>query len=94
MLGARPMPHIITNRRPESDVSIVEGTTIRFRIPRGSTALPVLLRQLDPAAIVLESIEVHRPTLDDVLVAVQPLRLRSGRLPGWHSPVTSPAARC
>ena len=54
----------------------VEGTTVRFRVPRASTALLVLLRQLDAAGIALESIEVHRPTLDDVFLTLTGRSLR------------------
>ena len=54
----------------------VAGATARFRVPRASTALPVLLRQLDAAGIVLESIEVHRPTLDDVFLTLTGRSLR------------------
>jgi ABC-2 type transport system ATP-binding protein len=54
----------------------VEGATVRFRVPRASTALPVLLRQLDAAGIALESIEVHRPTLDDVFLTLTGRSLR------------------
>ncbi len=48
----------------------VDGTIVRFRVPQGSTALPVLLRELDAAGIALESVEVHRPTLDDVFLVL------------------------
>ncbi|MGH3755498.1 MAG: ATP-binding cassette domain-containing protein [Pseudonocardiaceae bacterium] len=48
----------------------VDGTIVRFRVPQGSTALPVLLRELDAAGIALESVEVHRPTLDDVFLTL------------------------
>jgi ABC-2 type transport system ATP-binding protein len=54
----------------------VDGTTVRFRVPQGSTALPVLLRELDAAGIALESVEVHRPTLDDVFLTLTGRSLR------------------
>ncbi|MGH3765975.1 MAG: ABC transporter, partial [Pseudonocardiaceae bacterium] len=37
---------------------------------------PVLLRQLDAAGIALESIGVHRPTLDDVFLTLTGRSLR------------------
>ncbi|MGH3872010.1 MAG: ATP-binding cassette domain-containing protein [Pseudonocardiaceae bacterium] len=54
----------------------VDGTIVRFRVPQGSTALPVLLRELDAAGIALESVEVHRPTLDDVFLTLTGRSLR------------------
>lgn len=54
----------------------IEGATVRFQVPRGSTALPVLFRRLDTAGIALESIEVHRPTLDDVFLTLTGRSLR------------------
>ncbi len=54
----------------------VDETIVRFRVPRGSTALPMLLRQLDATGIALDSIEVHRPTLDDVFLTLTGRSLR------------------
>ncbi len=54
----------------------VGATTVRFRVPQGSTALPLLLRELDAAGIALESVEVHRPTLDDVFLTLTGRSLR------------------
>lgn len=54
----------------------VDGATVRFQVPQGGTALPVLLRELDAAGIALESVEVHRPTLDDVFLALTGRSLR------------------
>jgi ABC-2 type transport system ATP-binding protein len=54
----------------------VEGETVRFRVPRGDTVLPVLLRELDQAGAGLVSIQVHRPTLDDVFLTMTGRSLR------------------
>jgi len=54
----------------------VEGGVVSLRVPRASTALPVLLRELEAARIALESVEVHRPTLDDVFLTVTGRTLR------------------
>jgi ABC-2 type transport system ATP-binding protein len=54
----------------------VDGNTVRFRVPRGDTVLPSLLRQLDHADASLMSIQVHRPTLDDVFLTMTGRSLR------------------
>jgi ABC-2 type transport system ATP-binding protein len=58
-----------------SEVSTLDKS-IRFRVPRGDTALPELLRALDGAGITMESIAVHRPTLDDVFLTMTGRSLR------------------
>lgn len=58
-----------------SEVSTVDKS-VRFRVPRGDTALPELLRALDAAGIAMESIQVHRPTLDDVFLTMTGRSLR------------------
>jgi ABC-2 type transport system ATP-binding protein len=57
------------------DVSTVDGT-VRFRVPRGDTAMPELLRALDSAGIQMTSMQVHRPTLDDVFLTLTGRTLR------------------
>jgi ABC-2 type transport system ATP-binding protein len=57
------------------EVSTVENS-IRFRVPRGDTAMPELLRALDGAGIAMTSIQVHRPTLDDVFLTLTGRSLR------------------
>jgi ABC-2 type transport system ATP-binding protein len=57
------------------EVSIVEET-VRFRVPRGDVALPELLRALDAAGIAMTSMQVHRPTLDDVFLTLTGRTLR------------------
>lgn len=54
----------------------VDGSTVRFRVSRGDTELPGLLRALDQASVNLMSIQVHRPTLDDVFLSVTGRSLR------------------
>ncbi len=53
-----------------------EDNTVRFRVPRGDTALPELLRALDGKNIAMTSIQVHRPTLDDVFLTLTGRSLR------------------
>ena len=42
----------------------------------GDTAVPVLLRALDEASLPLTAVEVRRPTLDDVFLAMTGRSLR------------------
>src|SRR5262245_36743217 len=51
----------ITDGRAEVEV---EDRHVRGRVPRAGRAVPGLLRDLDRSGIDLDSIEVHRPTLD------------------------------
>lgn len=45
-----------------------EGT-LRLSVDEGATAVPQVMRALDAARLPLESVEVHRPSLDDVFLA-------------------------
>jgi ABC-2 type transport system ATP-binding protein len=42
---------------------------LRLYVDDGGTAIPQILRTLDGAGLVLSSIELHRPSLDDVFLA-------------------------
>ena len=53
-----------------------EGTHVRGRVQRAGKAVPGLLRELTVADIGLESIEVLRPTLDDVFLTLTGRSLR------------------
>jgi ABC-2 type transport system ATP-binding protein len=46
------------------------------RVPDGGAALPGLLRELDRAGVALASVEVRRPTLDDVFLSLTGRSLR------------------
>ncbi|MBK1785534.1 ATP-binding cassette domain-containing protein [Prauserella cavernicola] len=54
----------------------VTGEGVRFRVPRGDTAMPELLRALDAAGIPMLSMQVQRPTLDDVFLTMTGRSLR------------------
>ncbi|MGK5172852.1 ATP-binding cassette domain-containing protein [Geodermatophilus sp. CPCC 205761] len=54
----------------------VDDRHIRGRVRRAGRMVPGLLRELDHSAIELDSIEVHRPTLDDVFLALTGRSLR------------------
>ncbi|WP_410669529.1 ATP-binding cassette domain-containing protein [Amycolatopsis sp. cmx-4-68] len=57
------------------DLSVADGE-VRFRVPRGDVALPELLRALDTKDIAMLSVQVHRPTLDDVFLTLTGRSLR------------------
>src|ERR1700712_4659407 len=54
----------------------VDGQHVRGRVSRAGRAVPGLLRDLDRSGIQLDSIEVHRPTLDDVFLTLTGRSLR------------------
>ena len=54
----------------------VDERTARFRVPDGARVLPGLLRELDAAGIAMTSVEVRRPSLDDVFLALTGRTLR------------------
>ncbi len=54
----------------------VEGHHVRGRVARAGKAVPGLLRDLDASGVALESIEVVRPTLDDVFLTLTGRSLR------------------
>lgn len=56
--------------------AVVEGEKVSFRIPNGDRALPGLLRDLDNIGVELHSVQVHRPTLDDVFLTMTGRSLR------------------
>ncbi|HEY8307272.1 MAG TPA: ATP-binding cassette domain-containing protein [Lapillicoccus sp.] len=60
-----------------SDVE-VDDQHVRGRVQRAGVVIPGLLRDLDQAGITLTSIEVRRPTLDDVFLTVTGRSLRDG----------------
>jgi ABC-2 type transport system ATP-binding protein len=43
--------------------------TLRLFVEHGATAVPQVMRRLDAAQLPLRSVEVHRPSLDDVFLA-------------------------
>ncbi|MEP6481946.1 MAG: ATP-binding cassette domain-containing protein [Rhodoglobus sp.] len=59
----------------EGDVT-TEGLLVSARVRDGGSAMPDLLRALDAAGASLESIEVRRPTLDDVFLTMTGRSLR------------------
>jgi len=53
-----------------------EGGVVRFRVPDGAAVLPALLRALDAAGVAPTSVEVRRPSLDDVFLSLTGRSLR------------------
>ncbi|ADJ49951.1 multidrug ABC transporter ATPase [Amycolatopsis mediterranei S699] len=60
----------------------IDGGEVRFRVPRGDVALPELLRALDAKGIAMLSVQVHRPTLDDVFLTLTGRSLREAEEAG------------
>jgi ABC-2 type transport system ATP-binding protein len=54
----------------------IDGNHVRGRVQRAGKAVPGLLRELHEVDIDLASIEVHRPTLDDVFLTLTGRSLR------------------
>ena len=54
----------------------VDGRQVRGRVERAGRAVPGLLRDLEAGGVSLDSIEVHRPTLDDVFLTLTGRSLR------------------
>jgi ABC-2 type transport system ATP-binding protein len=57
--------------RAEPFVNSLESTEdglLRLNVEEGATAIPLILRALDGAGVPLRSIELHRPSLDDVFL--------------------------
>ena len=59
-----------------SDDLSVDGREIRGRVARAGKAVPGLLRDLEASGVGLDSIEVIRPTLDDVFLTLTGRSLR------------------
>jgi len=54
----------------------VSGQSLRLTVDHGEEALPGMLRELDAAGLALQSIQLARPTLDDVFLTVTGRSLR------------------
>jgi ABC-2 type transport system ATP-binding protein len=46
----------------------VDEASLRLYVEEGATAIPLILRAMDTAGVPLRSIELHRPSLDDVFL--------------------------
>ncbi|EHK88915.1 multidrug ABC transporter ATPase [Saccharomonospora azurea SZMC 14600] len=57
----------------------VSGGLVRFRVPRGDVVLPELLRAFDSRGLPMTSMQVQRPTLDDVFLTMTGRSLREAQ---------------
>ena len=71
----------------------VDGHHVRGRVPRAGRAMPGLLRDLDRAGIDLDSIEVRRPTLDDVFLTLTGRSLRDAEAAAPADPTSKEQCR-
>jgi ABC-2 type transport system ATP-binding protein len=51
-------------------------SALRVRVPHGASVLPGLLRELDARGVALDTVEVRRPSLDDVFLSLTGRSLR------------------
>jgi ABC-2 type transport system ATP-binding protein len=72
---------VLTSHPGVRDAS-VSGRALRLTVEHGEEALPGVLRALDAAGIGLESIQLARPSLDDVFLTVTGRSLREDSSPG------------
>jgi ABC-2 type transport system ATP-binding protein len=63
---------------PGAALVSTEDRTIVVRVPAGATLLAGLLRSLDHDGVALDSVELRRPTLDDVFLTLTGRSLRDG----------------
>jgi ABC-2 type transport system ATP-binding protein len=64
----------------------VSDRLVEARVRRAGTAIPGLLRDLDRLSLELASIEVHRPTLDDVFLTLTGRSLRDAEATAESKP--------
>ncbi len=57
---------------------VIDGTEVRFQVPEGASALPMLLRAMVERNVDATGVQVHRPTLDDVFLIMTGRSLRDG----------------
>ncbi|HEX5512626.1 MAG TPA: ATP-binding cassette domain-containing protein [Actinomycetales bacterium] len=74
--AAERLGAIAESARPGVAGLEVDGRHVRARVPRAGRAVPGLLRELARMEIELDSIEVMRPTLDDVFLTLTGRSLR------------------
>ncbi|MCX4474393.1 Daunorubicin/doxorubicin resistance ATP-binding protein DrrA [Micromonospora sp. MW-13] len=70
-LDAAATPHaaqLLDSEPYVSKLETVDGGGVRLHVDEGATAIPQILRRIDHAGLALSSIELHRPSLDDVFL--------------------------
>jgi ABC-2 type transport system ATP-binding protein len=69
--------HKLLARQPAvQDVTVSDDGALRLNVYHGAEALPALLRVLDDAGVTMSSINLSRPTLDDVFLTMTGRSLR------------------
>jgi ABC-2 type transport system ATP-binding protein len=81
---------VLTSHPGVRDAS-VSGRSLRLTVDHGEESLPGVLRALDAAGIGLESIQLARPSLDDVFLTVTGRSLRDDQPAGTAAPARVPA---
>jgi ABC-2 type transport system ATP-binding protein len=61
---------------PGADTPVTDGHIVRFHVPEGGSALPILLSEFTKVGIEAIGVEVNRPTLDDVFLTLTGRSLR------------------
>jgi ABC-2 type transport system ATP-binding protein len=92
--GAAETARALLERQPiVQDVTVSDDGALRLHVMNGAEALPALLRVLDDAGVVLSSINLSRPTLDDVFLTMTGRSLRddSPSAAGQDQPEPQPA---
>jgi ABC-2 type transport system ATP-binding protein len=94
--GVRDTARELLARQPiVQDVTVSDDGALRLNVFDGAESLPALLRVLDDASVTMHSINLSRPTLDDVFLTMTGRSLRddSPSARGQHRPEPEPAGR-
>ncbi|GAB3946011.1 hypothetical protein GCM10027614_38730 [Micromonospora vulcania] len=68
-LAATPQAAEVLDSEPYvNKLETADEGGLRLYVDEGATAIPQVLRRLDHAGLELRSIELHRPSLDDVFL--------------------------
>ncbi len=80
----------VLSAHPEVRDITVDDRLVRLGVTRGEEALPGLLRMLDGAGLGLESVQLARPTLDDVFLTLTGRSLRDDSPHAAAGPAAEP----
>jgi ABC-2 type transport system ATP-binding protein len=81
----------LAGRLPGSTELARDERTVRFRTADGAAVLPALLRAMDADAVAMTSVEVRRPSLDDVFLELTGRTLRDAEVPAEPAAAGVPA---
>jgi ABC-2 type transport system ATP-binding protein len=79
--GRRDEAAVVLKGQPYLKESEEIDTGLRLYVDHGATAMPQIMRVLDAAGVEPSSIELHRPSLDDVFLAKTGRSLRDDAAP-------------